>query len=203
MKTIVTKGEYARLKGRAPSCISNWIAEGKITPAALVGEGIRARVWVERADADLNRNLDLGQQLAQAQPALSAAPPHPEPIAQASPTFDDDLIRRKREADARTAEANAAAAERRNAAEEGRWVEAHKVQQAWGKELAQILAETEVFLFQRLAREIADRHGLDWKSLAVEIRDAWRMHRRESAQKAVDERAGLLAEKAGQDEAAA
>lgn len=72
LETIVTKTEYARMRGRDASRVSRWIAEGKITPAALVGEGIRARIWVEQADADLDRNLDLGQQLAQ--PVSTIAP---------------------------------------------------------------------------------------------------------------------------------
>src|SRR4051812_39722045 len=79
MKTIVTKAEYAALKERGASAVSNWIAEGKITRAALVGEGVRARIWVEQADADLLLRLDPSQQTAQPQPvAPSAAPLVPE-----------------------------------------------------------------------------------------------------------------------------
>lgn len=72
MKTVVTKGQYARLKNRAPSAVSNWIAEGKISRDALIGEGRNARVWVEKADADLAVSLDPAQQAAQELPIIGA-----------------------------------------------------------------------------------------------------------------------------------
>ena len=68
MKTIVTKAQYAALKGRKPSNVSNWIREGKITHLALVGSGVRAQIWVEQADHDLLCTLDPSQQAAQARP---------------------------------------------------------------------------------------------------------------------------------------
>jgi hypothetical protein len=73
MATIVTKREYARMKQRCPSAISNWIAAGRLTPAALIGSGMRARIWVEQADRDLARRLDPGQQDAQEHPIVADA----------------------------------------------------------------------------------------------------------------------------------
>jgi hypothetical protein len=50
LRTIVTQAEYAKLKNREPSSVSKWIAEGKISKAALIGEGVRAQIWVEQAE---------------------------------------------------------------------------------------------------------------------------------------------------------
>jgi hypothetical protein len=71
-KTILTKGEYAALKRRGPTAVSNWIAAGRITPAALLGTGGRAKVWVEQADRDLARSLNPGQQDRQRHPITPA-----------------------------------------------------------------------------------------------------------------------------------
>ena len=68
MKTLVTKAQYAALKGRRASSVSNWIRWGKISKRALVGDGVRARIWVEQADRDLLLTLDPSQQAAQARP---------------------------------------------------------------------------------------------------------------------------------------
>ncbi|MHC2334700.1 hypothetical protein [Bradyrhizobium sp. USDA 4454] len=69
MRTVVTKGAYAKRKSRSPQAVSAWIADGKISKAAIIGEGHRARIWVEQADADLKANLNPSQQWSQAVPA--------------------------------------------------------------------------------------------------------------------------------------
>jgi hypothetical protein len=194
MKTVVTKAEYAALKGRGPSAVSNWIAEGKITPTALVGEGVRARIWVEQADRDLALRLDPSQQAAQAQPVMPATVPlapseqpanlplelpqqsHPFHSGAGGQNTDDADLRRKRKADADRAEHDAEAARRKNALDEGRWIDAAEAAREWGRELARIRTETETFLFTTLARSLGDRFGLDWKAVAVLMRDQYRAH---------------------------
>jgi hypothetical protein len=59
--TRLSKGNYARMKDRTPQAISNWIKRNMISPAALIGEGSAAEIWVEQADADLARGLDPAQ----------------------------------------------------------------------------------------------------------------------------------------------
>lgn len=61
--------------------------------------------------------------------------------------------------------------------ESGRWIEAAKAQSAWAKELAAFIAETEGFIVNRLAREIAEQNGLDWKQIAVKAREMFRAFR--------------------------
>lgn len=179
MKTIVTKQEFAQRKGRAPSAISNWIAAGKISKAALVGDGVRARIWVEQAEADLAVSLDPAQQAAQDVPAtLPTTPTAPEASLQPRLTStDDEDLRRRRKADADRAEHEAEQARRRLAIDEGRYILADEAARTWGRELARLMSDIETFLFSTLARKIADRHGIDWKELAVQMRESFREFR--------------------------
>jgi ribosomal protein S27AE len=55
--TLIRKIDYAQLKNRSPAAVSNWIRDGALSPPAIVGHGQRAKIWLERADADLARNL--------------------------------------------------------------------------------------------------------------------------------------------------
>lgn len=189
MKTIVSKADYARLKSRTPSAISNWIAAGKISSAALIGTGVRAKIWVEQADADLIRNLDPAQQSAQVAPVApsSSLPldgdaqpaPLPSPRSAAAAADDEDL-RRRRKADADRAEHEAEQARRKLAVDEGRWIDAAETAKVWGRELAALIAKTETFLFTQVPRELADRYpNLDWKQVAVVMRQLYRKHRSE------------------------
>lgn len=67
--------------------------------------------------------------------------------------------------------------------ESGRWMEAAKAQQMWAKELVAFVAETESFIVNRLTRELAERHGLDWKQMAVTARDLFRAFRASEAER--------------------
>lgn len=191
MKTIVSKGEFARLKQRGPSAVSNWIAHGKISAAALIGKGNAAKIWVEQAERDLAASLDPSQQVIQAVPILPTSAPVPDlpldaaPIApapaarQPSPPMTDreaDLARRTR-ADADRAELDLELARRKMAVDEGRYVLAEDAARSYGRELAKLLSETETFLFSTLAREIANANGIDWKTLAVGMRESYRRFR--------------------------
>jgi hypothetical protein len=188
VRTIVTKAEFAARKSRQPSAISNWIASGKISRAALVGEGVRARIWLEQAERDLELGLDPAQDAAQPVPVLGSPT-----LALQSPRVgagqgDDEDIRRRRKADADRAEHDAEAARRRLAIDEGRWVSADEAARTWARELARLIADTETFLFTTLARELAQRHGLDWKTIAVEIRELFHKHRATASEDAAARR---------------
>ncbi len=187
MRTVLTKAEFAQRKGRSPSALSHWIAEGKITPSALIGKGVRAKIWLEQAERDLEASLDLGQQLAQQEPAIPLLNREDRPAA--SPSYSE----RERAARATKAEEDALTAQLRNAREEGRWIDAHQAQLAWSRRLAGVFADLDSFLTGPLARELAEAHRLDFKALAVEIRDIARRHRTKIADQAADERSTLLA----------
>lgn len=192
MKTIVTKQEFAQRKGRAPSAISNWIAAGKISKLALVGDGVRARIWVEQAEADLAMSLDPSQQAAQDVPATLPTTAGPT-LQPRSTTIDDEDLRRRRKADADRAEHEAEQARRRLAIDEGRYIVAEDAARAWGRELARLMSDTETFLFSSLARSVADRHGIDFKQLAVFMREEFRKFRAETSDEARQRREQLEA----------
>lgn len=191
MKTIVTKGEFAAMKGRGPSAVSNWIADGKISPAALVGTGVRARIWVEQAERDLARNLDPSQQIAQDHPVSLTAPAAegdavPAPMAGSAPAqAEDEDLRRRRKADADAAEHQAQMARLKVERESGRWVDAAEVSKVFAREMAKLVSETEAWATQKVARTLADAHGLEWRTLSVEIRTLWREFRTGAAEAAV------------------
>jgi hypothetical protein len=184
-RTIVTKLEYAALKQRSPQAVSNWIAEGKLTAAALVGQGQRARIWVEQADRDLARFLDPSQQAAQPRPidqAAAAPPPGgdlfgaPGTTSPAAASGDD--IARKRRADADSAELAAERARRLAEVESGRWVEAAEAKKQWGAELTKVITELETFIGTALPKAIADHiEGADWKTISVIARQEYRKYR--------------------------
>ena len=60
---IVTKAEFASLLGVSRPAVSQYISEKKISGAALVGSGHRAKINVDLAKAQLRKNLDVVQGL--------------------------------------------------------------------------------------------------------------------------------------------
>lgn len=211
MKTVVSKGEFAKRKGRGPSAVSNWIAAGKITAAALVGSGNAAKIWVEQAERDLAASLDPSQQVIQAQPILpgtasASLPPLPlvaeGDVPPSAPLGGRHAVQSEREADlARRAKADADRAEhdaeqarRKLAIDEGKWVSAEDAAREWGRELARFISDVETFLSSTLAKDLANAHGLDWKGLSVEIREKFRGFRAETSEAARARREQLAPE---------
>ena len=58
------RGDFAALCNVKPSRLSHWIAEGRISGSAIVGEGRSARIRVEEAQKQLRRTLDPNQMTA-------------------------------------------------------------------------------------------------------------------------------------------
>lgn len=182
----MTKAQFADRMKRSRSCVSNWIATGKISREALIGEGREALIWFERAKADLSERLDPSQQAIQLCPidAVGEAAPlpmlHPEApssAAQERVAYQSDRERdlaRRAKADADRAEHDAEAARRKLALDEGRYVLAEEAAAVWGREMSKHLAETEGFIGMTLPQLIAERHNLDWKILAAEMRGDYR-----------------------------
>lgn len=84
---VVSKGDFARLIGVTPGRVSQYISEGKITREALDGEGVRAKVIVAVATAQLRASLDIGQRLGNGiATRLDAAPDFPPVLGQAKPS---------------------------------------------------------------------------------------------------------------------
>lgn len=61
--TLVSKSAFAAIINVSPGRVSQFIAAGQISPAAIVGSGQRAKIDVDRAKADLRLTLDVAQRL--------------------------------------------------------------------------------------------------------------------------------------------
>lgn len=61
MSELLSKGRFAERIGVSPGRISQMIAEGKIGPEAIDGDGLRAKIRVEVALAHLKQRLDPNQ----------------------------------------------------------------------------------------------------------------------------------------------
>ncbi|RFB95214.1 hypothetical protein B5K11_09685 [Rhizobium leguminosarum bv. trifolii] len=59
----VSKSEFAAMINVSPGRVSQFIAAGQISAAAIVGTGQRAKINVDRAKADLRLSLDVSQRL--------------------------------------------------------------------------------------------------------------------------------------------
>lgn len=82
---VVSKGDFARLIGVSPGRVSQYISEGKIKRDALDGEGVRAKVIVAVAKAQLLASLDIGQRLGNGiATRLDAGPQMPPVLGQVS-----------------------------------------------------------------------------------------------------------------------
>lgn len=208
VRTIITKAEFAMKMQRSRSCVSAWISDGKISPAAIIGDGRTARIWLERAQADLAASLDPSQQLAQSIPIVistqdSSAPPanELERHAAAAPANSSHLSERERDlarrakADADRAEYDAEAARRRLAIDEGRYILAEDAAAVWGKQLAGFFGEVENFIGTTLPRNTADRHNMDWKTLSAEFRQDWRTFRAQISDEAKASREAIEAKR--------
>ncbi|MDR6952305.1 hypothetical protein J2X65_001660 [Ancylobacter sp. 3268] len=88
---VVSKGQFATLCNVSAGRVSQWIAEGKITGDALVGEGRGARIRVQVAQSQLRQRIDIGQRFGNGldtnlQPAPSSAMLQPAPATSSTPT---------------------------------------------------------------------------------------------------------------------
>ena len=82
MQGVVTKAEFARVSGVTATRVSQWLREGKIDGAAIVGSGRHARIDVALAQTQLDARLDLGQRLgSNGRAQLASASPDPTDAA--------------------------------------------------------------------------------------------------------------------------
>lgn len=210
---IVTKGEFAQLVKRAPSAVSNWIAAGKLSGAALEGEGRSARIVVPEALRQLGMRLDVGQQLAQARPVTSGGA-----SAKAPPEFRAAVGDAQERLATAKAEREELALERERAeakARDGAWLPKMQARAEFAAALHQVIRTTEVWLqveapqvvlsalvpedVEALAaqlettpaviRGVLASLGLDQRALGVTLRDGYREQRRQAAERAGQEAA--------------
>lgn len=90
---VLSKGDFAREVGVSPGRVSQWIAEGKIGPDALEGEGRSAKIIVDRALEQIKVRRDVGQSLGNGigTRLLGATPATEQPTSTAPPLRTDDV----------------------------------------------------------------------------------------------------------------
>jgi hypothetical protein len=159
------------MKNRKPSALSNWISSGRITSAALIGSGNRAKIWVEQADRDLAQRLDVGQQEAQVHPIA--------PGAANSGGDDAEVSALRRERLTELQLRNARAAEEA-AARTGRYTLTAAVQQKLGSVAGQTVATIEAGL-PELATALANRFNLSARDVLHALRTEFRSLRQRAA----------------------
>ena len=80
-RNIVRKSEFAALCNVSPGRVTQWITEGKIRGAALVGSGRSAQIDFSVAQAQLRETLDVDMRFGMngLNTRLDASPPPPKP----------------------------------------------------------------------------------------------------------------------------
>lgn len=171
---LVSKGEYARMRGVTAAAVSQWISSGKLTARSLEGAGRSAKIRVADANAELGVKLDPAKQLAQSK-AKGEAP------------ADDDNSRYNR-ARADKAEHENELARRRLAETDGRYLPAAAVRAEWSRWMAGFLRDFEA-LQGDLAQAIARETGADERAVLTVLRQRlrdWRSKRSATAQTAAE-----------------
>ncbi len=142
---VVSKGEFARISNVSPGRVTQWIAEGKISVDALVGEGRAARIRVRTAQAQLKRHLDPNQMTANGLrtriPSGPLAPPPPAPPPAAATPWPDAVpppvrsIGELTEERARLAKEQADRAALMNAALRNEMADIAEMERRWAEEM--------------------------------------------------------------------
>lgn len=182
-RQIVTKADYARLRGRSGAAVSQWIAGGKLRAPALVGEGAAQRVDVALADQQLGFGLDVGQQLAQAAPILPG-------IAATASVPDDDLQKRLLQNRLAQADIDLTQRQLKVKAETGQWVTRASLEIAVRREVGGLLQGIDAWL-PGLAADLAAEMAIDPATLAIALRNRWRTFRADAARRRADHAAAL------------
>jgi len=165
MSEILSKGAYAIRLGKMPSAVSNWIARGKLTGAALTADG---RIVVEEADRQLGLSVDPGR----GRPSISdlVSPPALRAIDRDEPQSLAQ-VRLQRETLALEAQQRAAATER------GELMRVDEASRAWAAELEDLLLATEQFVV-----DLPAKLGEPTREAVDVARREWREFRRRRAE---------------------
>lgn len=193
---LFSKGEFARRRGVSPGRVSQWISGGKISGAAIVGEGRNAQIRESVAIQQLRRTLDpmqmtgngLGTQLAALAPTapptadvLSFAPaaaPGTAPPLVLGDTVEDKIKAQRLE----LLERQNREAARDEALKAGRLADLAVTQQVTGREAARLINLFEGAL-SNFATAIAAEFKLPQRDVLHHLRGEFRKFRADAAAK--------------------
>ena len=188
---IVSKGEFARRRNVTAARVSQWLSEGKIFGAAIVGEGRLAQIdeviacqqLGERLDTDQRHANGLGTNLTPAavgeQPPFAQAPAAPTaPVATLPP--DNPLARQLLEHKVIRAERENREAARDEAVANGQLVDAADARRAVAKEIGQLMLRFDGTLSE-LADDLASEFKLPARDVLHKLKASWRRIRQAAA----------------------
>lgn len=170
----VSKGEFARLINVSPGRVSQMIAEGKIGPDALEGEGRSAKIWLNLARRQIADRTDIGQRFGNGiDTQLNfGGPSESGPAPKSAPSSDPvaEAIKNERLLSLRLARERAT---EDRLAEQGRYVRADLTQAAMNRMAASLLTIFEGGLAD-LAAALAAKHGLVQRDVLHQLRAEFR-----------------------------
>lgn len=192
---VISKAEFARRRNVTPGRVSQWISAGKISGAALVGEGRNAQIDEAIACEQLRRSLDplqmagngLTTQLRAPAAAVASVLPFEQPSPAASsalPTAPpdqvdtiEDRIKRQRLEQIERQNRNEARDEAERA---GRLTDAAIAKQVMGREISKLLTMFEGSLSD-FATAISAQFKLPQRDVLHLLRGEFRKFRAETA----------------------
>jgi hypothetical protein len=177
---VVTKSEYARLKGRHPSQVTRWIAASKLTAPALRDDG---DINVALADQQLADLLDPAQQQGQSRP-IAAGDEVDDQILGTSLKADEAGSATKRYLDAKAEEKELEVERRRRQlkSESGAWLDAEDAKRVFARELAGVFTDIEAEL-TTIGTDLADKFNVEPRALTLELRARFNAFRARQARK--------------------
>lgn len=190
--TAISKGEFARRRNVSPGRVSQWIAEGKISGAAIVGEGRAALIDEAVACAQLDRALHVDQRFGNGLKTSIAPAPEIE-IPPASSSVTDQIALQRLE---QLQRANRQGM-REEAVANGQLVDAAEARQVAGRETARLLTRLEGSLAD-FATAVAAQFKLPQRDVLHTLRQEMRKVRAAAAIE-VRERAEPLPETVGHE----
>jgi len=159
MDNVVSKLEFSRIVGVSPARVSQYLAEGRISGAAVIGVGRHAKIDVALAQEQLRDCLDSDQRIANGRARLAVA---------RSPIEEDIKAERLRQLQ----HLNAKAAEEADA-RRGRYILAEDAKQELGRVAGRLVAAFEGAL-PELAAAIAASSAMSQRDALHALRRAWR-----------------------------
>lgn len=202
--TMVTAAELARALNVSRTRVSQYLGEGRLE-GCFSGQGRARRFDLSKSTEALRRGLHPGQMMgngADTKRALTSLQDHrpqevERPAARAESRDDSAPVDRYDLARTAKAEEEARKLRRLNQEAEGTFVLASEVERQTRRLIAQEIAEVEAML-RDAARAVADRLGVEFKTVRRILLDTWRVHRTtrsdhlgheaEAAQMTADER---------------
>ncbi len=175
---IASKSEFALLAKVSAGRVTQWISEGKITPAEMVGEGRSAKIKIGPAMDRLKLKLDAAQRLGNGAGTNLSTPAPKAPALPPQPSFDDpdpldDLDLQLKQQKLKQAEAQNRKLEEEERARRGLYIRATEASAETAKVTATILQLFEGGLSD-VAAEIAAEYKLPTRDVIHLMRKRFR-----------------------------